>query len=166
MRVLVAKEKHGDRLLAADTEEALAQAAFTLLKERWEQGWYEDPDDIMEYREEPPYTDEQLAAIPEGSAAHRAATRELNTWHEYERTRKDERQFYAAVKSAMENEAEALAHKSPMFTGRIGAKDPSKPFTLDNALSPYEQLPSPWVALCYRKDHEYEYVELREVELA
>jgi len=40
LKILIAKEKHGDRYFDASTEEALWRASHYILKQRYEQGWY------------------------------------------------------------------------------------------------------------------------------
>lgn len=165
-RVLLAKEKHEDRILAADTDEELARSSLKLLLERWEEGWYEDPDEYWEYREEPPYTQEQIEGLPEGSGARREAEHQNERWLRYEHERKQNRQFWAFLQGVIEykDDPEILTKTSQLFTGRIGKKDPSKPFGKDNFVSPYEQFPSLYVGLEFRKDFEYEWVELQEIE--
>jgi hypothetical protein len=166
VRVLVAREEHGERIILADTDEQLAVAALKLLLERWDQGWYEDPDGYWEYREEPPYTQEQVDALPERSRARYEAENQNETWERVAKKRKGARQFYAYVKAVAENrdDPEVVSQRTALFTGRIARKDPSKPFGGDNIASPFEPFPSTWAALVFRRDHEYEFVELRDLE--
>lgn len=42
-RILIAEEKHGKRYFNASTTDARDAAAFKLLSERWEQGYYDFP---------------------------------------------------------------------------------------------------------------------------
>lgn len=99
-KILVAKEKHGDRYLNASTPEALAESAFKLLKERWEMDyWYhlDDPPSSNEILSE-----EQISALPTTTLAASEAQKRANylrRLHAYER----QRDTYEAIKDCVEN---------------------------------------------------------------
>lgn len=44
VRILVLHEKHGDRLFDVSTSEMLDAAALAIVKERLDEGWYDDED--------------------------------------------------------------------------------------------------------------------------
>lgn len=133
MRVLVAKEKHGTRMIDA---EDIGAAALKLLTERFEEGyWYLDPE-----QEEHPFSlklreerdallalpDEEVAKLPDAVKRERArAEADLA---------EDKRQHeeYEEIKRAIEERDGDAA----------------------------------WRILQSRREHEYEYVELDEVERA
>ncbi len=51
-RIIIFKEKHGNRYFDASTEEKLHIAALKVLKERFESGWYYEPEEPQGVEEE------------------------------------------------------------------------------------------------------------------
>lgn len=161
MRIIYADEKHENRVIDANTDAALARASLALLRARWDEGWYEEPESA-----EPPYTAEQIAALPDRSRARRLVEAEIAGWQSQEQQRREYRQWYLAVEQLLaQPKKEALKRRSKLWTGRLGFV-PGKPKTMENALSPYESFPTAWVALVWRskQGYEYETVRLEETE--
>lgn len=99
-QILIAKEKHGTRYFDASTPELLAESAFKLLKERWNDGyWY--------YLDDPPedkdiLSEEQISALP--TVSLQASEQAKRDWYlaEYEDWRRDEKK-YLSIKDCVEN---------------------------------------------------------------
>jgi hypothetical protein len=145
VRVIVAHEKHDDRILPATTEEEWAESSLALLAERLEDGhWYYDP---AEWDKDHPFvvnrkkkvarlmelSDEEVDEFPDSVAAamkqerHRAKTE----------ARDDERarRWLAMVREMVES------HDTSVVNG----------------------VPNAWKVLYGRRNAEYEGVELKEM---
>lgn len=83
-QILIAKEKHGTRYFDASTPELLAESAFKLLKERWDDGYWYFLDDPPEDKDI--LSEEQIAALPTESLRNQESQkrknflRELDNW--------------------------------------------------------------------------------------
>lgn len=65
-RILIAKEKHGDRYFDASTEELRNKAAFHLLSERFKEGyWYEWMNKAKEPSKKDILSQEEIDKLPE-----------------------------------------------------------------------------------------------------
>lgn len=158
-RVLKINDKYDEHLVAVDTEEALSKASLKLLRERMEEGWYDEPDP-----DEPPYSKEQIEGLPEGSSARLVAERELRQWEGSAKQRADERQWWEAVVALLaQPEEEALARTSSIFTGRIHFVEKDGKRRIG---SPMEDFPTAWACLHWRSKQGYEYENVQLVEVA
>lgn len=156
MRILVAKEKHGDYYFAADDAEQLAASALRLLRERWDAGyWYEEPE------EQPAVlTDAEIAALP-NDTLRQAARRSNQTVERDRRYHENHRKWWDSTKALLAMpEEEALLMTYSMFTGRLHFVERDGKREIG---SPMESVPMAWYLLQFRKDAEYEYVTLDEV---
>lgn len=150
-RVIVASEKHGDRILDASTDEKWLENSMALLRERLEEGhWYWDPDEwdkdhpfVQELRRKEArlmeVSDEDVDNFPDSVARAMKAERE-----QIRRTESDAvkaRKFLTVVRETLD-----------------GTREPWK--KLRNG----ESWPRAWWLLHHRRDAEYEYVELKETE--
>lgn len=102
-RLLIAKEKHGDRYFDASTDVQLTQACCKLLRERLAAGYYDPgspPRDI-------PMTDAQIEALP---AAVSQSAKEHNR-----RVQQDHRR-YAADQEYLQRVQEVLASTTVRYT--------------------------------------------------
>lgn len=61
-QILIAKEKYSTRYFDASTPELLAESAFKLLKERWDDGYWRDLDDPP--KDKDILSEEQIAVLP------------------------------------------------------------------------------------------------------
>lgn len=107
-QILIAKEKHGTRYFDASTPELLAESAFKLLKERWdEKHWY--------YVDDPPkdkdvLSEEQIAALPtenlrnSESQKRKIFLRELRNWQ-------DNAEEYKSIENCVKNKLKNKAWK-------------------------------------------------------
>lgn len=107
-QILIAKEKHGTRYFDASTPELLAESAFKLLKERWdEEYWY--------YVDDPPkdkdvLSEEQITALPtenlrnSESQKRRIFLRELRNWQ-------DNAEEYKSIENCVKNKLKNKAWK-------------------------------------------------------
>jgi hypothetical protein len=99
-QILIAKEKHGTRYFDASTPELLAESAFKLLKERWNDGYWYYLDDPPEDKDV--LSEEQIAALPTESLRNQESQkreyflREQRDW-EYLAEK------YRAIKDCVEN---------------------------------------------------------------
>jgi hypothetical protein len=68
MNIIIFHEKHGDSIYDASTPEAIARACASIIKERYEQGWYYAPEPPKPLSDEDQAVldldDETLAAMP------------------------------------------------------------------------------------------------------
>lgn len=138
MRIILASEKHGQRLLDASAPEQFASSALALLSERDAEGyWYTDPADLVD-REDAALlamTDEQIDALPEriatstrrARASARSRTRDIE----------DEQEWWTRMREVVDGQ--------DLACNRAGR-------------------PIAWVLLSARAEHEYERVELVDVE--
>lgn len=151
-RVIIAREKHGERILDASTEDALARSAHKLLKERLEDGhWYYDPD---EWDKDHPFvidskakvahlmalSDDDVKKFPDRVANEMFAERAQARKHE----KGDERarSFLRMVRQTVER-GDAGDFQIKRYRG-------------------YGEVPKAWAILLSRRGAEYESVELRE----
>lgn len=105
-QILIAKEEHGTRYFDASTPELLAESAFKLLKERWDDGyWYisEDPPENKDILSE-----EQIATLPTESL--RASEQGKLYWYlsEFKDWQKNEKE-YLAIKDCVETGKKDMA---------------------------------------------------------
>jgi hypothetical protein len=99
-QILIAKEKHGTRYFDASTPELLAESAFKLLKERWDDGYWYCLDDPPEDKDV--LSEEQIAALPTESLRNQESQkrknylRKLYDWQ-------DNAEEYKAIENCIEN---------------------------------------------------------------
>lgn len=107
-QILIAYEKHGNRYFDASTPELLAESAFKLLKERWDEGyWYvsEDPperEDIL--------SEEQIAALPTESLRSAELAKRTYYLAEFNNWQRDEKEILA-IQDCVENNLKDKALK-------------------------------------------------------
>lgn len=99
-QILIAREKHGTRYFDASTPELLAESAFKLLKERWEEGYWYFLDDPPEDKDI--LSEEQIAALPTESLRNQESQRRKNYLRELYNWQVVEKQ-YLAIKDCVEN---------------------------------------------------------------
>jgi len=170
--ILVAEEKHGTWYWPASTDEELSKSALTILTQRYEQGyWYHDPEildnetlkfrpkDLVETHlgESWPGWDVDEQVRSEAINAHSKEIREKygddqdildlklkgfkNAVSEY-KYRRGYREWYAEMKELVESQ-----DTTRMVTFKNGRKTPLS-----------------WIILSDRGDHEYERVELEDLQ--
>jgi hypothetical protein len=156
MRILIARDKHETRYLNASTVEAWAASSLQLLRERLEQGWYWAPKDDedglgtsewadrrrVEIAEAMALTDEQIEALP-GRLRHEVLK---------ERAQARQSIADAAHARAWVKEVTALVRNKDMAMVTVGRGRWER------------QEPKAWTYLYDRSDHEYEGVEVIDVE--
>lgn len=107
-QILIAKEKHGTRYFDASTPELLAESAFKLLKERWDDGYWYCLDDPPEDKDV--LSEEQIAALPTESLRNQESQKRKNYLRELYNWQDDEEEFLA-IKDCIENELKDKAWK-------------------------------------------------------
>ena len=99
-KILIAEEKHGTRYFDASTPEALNAAAFSLLKERWDEGYWYYLGDPPENKDVLPY--DQIDSLPTQSLKDselKRRTQYLRDLHSWQNEEKE----YNAIKDCVEN---------------------------------------------------------------
>lgn len=107
-QILIAKEKHGTRYFDASTPELLAESAFRLLKERWDDGyWYisEDPPEDKDILFE-----EQIAALPTESLRNSESQKRIQYLRQFYNWQDDQKERLA-IKDCVENNLKNKAWK-------------------------------------------------------
>ncbi len=99
-QILIAKEKHGTRYFDASTPELLAESAFKLLKERWDDGYWYCLDDPPEDKEV--LSEEQIAALPTESLRNQESQKRKDYLRKLYNWQSDEKQ-YLFIKDCVEN---------------------------------------------------------------
>lgn len=99
-QILIAKEKHSTRYFDASTPELLAESAFKLLKERWDDGYWYELDDPPKEKEV--LSEEQIAALPTESLRNQESQKRKNYLREVYNWQSDEKQ-YLSIKDCVEN---------------------------------------------------------------
>lgn len=132
-RILIAKEKHGDKVYDVSTIELLDAACLEILAERLFNQWYWRPDE----KEKPAevMSEEEIAALPEGQIRATAA-RLAKHWKDQQAWDADARKWYDRVKELVQEK------ESPRVTLRG------------------EEWPESYLSLRERSDYEYEEIEL------
>lgn len=138
IRILIAHEKHGDRYFNASTNYELAKVSIKLLKERLKLGYYTPDED---YKEPPKQLDETILAKLE------------------DRTRKSEEYIY---KEKVKYHQQYLESKRDYE--RIQQIVEQNDLSLIPASKYRESLPRAFYYLQEREGHEYENLELVELE--
>lgn len=109
MRILVAKENHGDRYLDASTDEELGKSALKLLKERNALGWmYPEVNTLFGVLKEPDLSYDQAKALPDGEVQ----TMALRQWDSFQRKlqyREEYTRWYDRMKTAIRTDNGKLA---------------------------------------------------------
>jgi hypothetical protein len=104
VEILITKEKHGEFYYDASTDEALAKSALKILTERWEEGWYYEPEDV----DDPPYTKEQIEKLTEEFGKEheltQTAIKEYNRWVRDNRYEREYREWYEKAKALVESQ--------------------------------------------------------------
>lgn len=107
-KIIIFKEKHGDRYFDASTPEKLNAACFKILKERFENGEYE-----WLSEEEPEainiLTDEQIEALPTERLKNDELRRKKNYEQEY-KWRKQEKDMFKEIASCVKSESKQYAY--------------------------------------------------------
>ena len=107
-QIIIAHEKHGTRYFDASTPEVLAESAFKLLKERWEDGYWYYSDDPPEDKDV--LSEEQIAALPTEtlrnfeSQKRKQYLRKVNNWQKNQKE-------YLSIKNCVENNLKDQAWK-------------------------------------------------------
>lgn len=105
-RLIVFREKHGKRYFAAFDEPMLHKVALKMLKERFHEGYIDDPGPLEKYHGcEKPYepTGAEIEALPEQLQAAAKATR--RRYRERRATWQDEHERYVqALKALRDND--------------------------------------------------------------
>lgn len=105
-QILIAKEKHGTRYFDASTPELLAESAFKLLKERWDDGYWYFLDDPPEDKEV--LSEEQIAALPTESLRNQESQKRksfLREQRDWEYLAKEYRAIENCVKNKLKDKA-------------------------------------------------------------
>jgi plasmid stabilization system protein ParE len=142
VRVLVAHEKHGARYFDASTTETWAAASLRLLRERFEEDWYQRPDDETN-QEVVAMSEAEVAALPEALRVQATHLRRQATANR-SRAQRD-RDWYDKAKKLVDE-----VDISTVSRGRVPGE--------------WEE-PRAWAFLIARNEAEYERVELAEVEV-
>ncbi len=105
--ILVFREKNGTRYFAANTKEEAGMACLKILKQRFEEGWYQPYDDD-DHPTQPSMTEEAIRALP-SVCMKEAGLREWRKYEEEVKERSRANSFYQAVKTALEGQHGNLA---------------------------------------------------------
>lgn len=105
-QILIAKEKHGTRYFDASTPELLAESAFKLLKERWNEGYWYYLDDLPEDKDI--LSEEQIAELPTESLRNQESQKRKNYLREFYNWQSDEKE-HLAIKDCVENNKKSKA---------------------------------------------------------
>lgn len=161
-RIITFHGKHSDEVYDASTDEALSRACASVLKERYETGWFYEPDKEDYFRSRPgdgdilKLTDEALAVLPEAIRAEFAEKKAR-----LERREKDQQARYDAdlrdwQKIVKLMSAETLDEAADMKWTRR--------YTLSSGEKKVQVLGLAWAIVRERADYEYEGYDLTEVE--
>ena len=107
--ILIFKEKHGDRYFDVSTESRLFGACLSVLKERFDEGWWYEPPEGNE-PEPPTLSLEEIGKLKEGRIKqealeeHKSYNRDLVYFEEAAR-------LYKNIKQAIDNKDGALAYQ-------------------------------------------------------
>lgn len=129
--VLVEDSKYGIFYHRADSPEKLDAACVKILKDRYEHGWYSEPDENITI----PYTEEEIENLPEKFA--KQARREVQLKEEANRQNDGYIEWYGFMKDVVE--------AGQSLTWRENAKN---------------RIPQSYDLLYARKEYEYEDVHL------
>lgn len=164
-KIITVYEKHGDYHFDASTSEAFAKNALKILTERWEDDWYDDPNDDglgygewankrrEQYAKACALTEEQIEALPDDARKSVKAMR-MNAKKETEYDKKH-REWYERAQAVVKEQDLGCYTYGDRRTCRTKAGKEGR----------YErQVPKAWALLEERSDHEYERVELQDLQ--